>query len=73
MTDETNPLSSEEAEGPMLLAGDDPGSADAYLLLLPDDDSPAQHGPAPFEDSTLRPEKLPEPAKRLSDEPSEIA
>jgi hypothetical protein len=64
MTDETSLLSSEEPEGPMLVAGDNPGSADAYLLLLPDEDPPAPQRPAPFEDSTLHAAELPEPAGR---------
>jgi hypothetical protein len=52
MTDEIDPTTSEEPGGPMLVAGDDPGSADAYLLLLPDEDPPhpatsASPSPAP--------------------------
>ena len=52
MTDEIAPRTSDEPDGPMLVAGDDPGSADAYLLFLPDEDPPPPPHPTPSTEPT---------------------
>ncbi len=72
------PAIDDDAAGPMIVAGDNPASADAYLLLLPDVETPERFEPpsgtpVPAGEGRPGPASEPVPESRPEPEPSQFA